>query len=369
MGVAALILNVITLANLSAVLGLVAIQGGRTVPGRILCAIAFDQAVFYLANVCILTGWIHYVPHLLFLAYLAVFLNPLLISIYVDRLLGRKTERFHPLYILSGLSVLLIVYAWLGFLAMGAADRLYFLDSLTGSNYPWRMNLLNYFLVLTQFLYLLPPIVRARRYLKGADQGPLGDTTGIRSSQSNNVLIFAVNLTMVAFYALLPTRAVVFVVQPIAINVMYVWFSLSIYHYSVVFRSASKPPGRHASFRLEPELVESYTSRIVRFIEDQKPYVDPDLTLEKLALQLDIPKYHLSFVINTHLEKGFFDLINYYRVEEAKKLLLDGGMKALSVDSVGYEVGFNTKSAFYRWFKKLTGKTPALFSRSVPSSR
>ncbi len=65
-------------------------------------------------------------------------------------------------------------------------------------------------------------------------------------------------------------------------------------------------------------------------------------------------------MINEKAGKTFFDLIAYYRIEEAKKMLLAGELNE-TIESIGYTVGYNSKSAFNSAFKKLTGSTPSEF--------
>ena len=66
---------------------------------------------------------------------------------------------------------------------------------------------------------------------------------------------------------------------------------------------------------------------------------------------------------NTVYEKGFAHFINEKRVERAKKLLVNN--HHLSLEGIGYEAGFNSKSSFFATFKKLTGQTPAQYKRSL----
>lgn len=62
--------------------------------------------------------------------------------------------------------------------------------------------------------------------------------------------------------------------------------------------------------------------------------------------------------------KNFFDYINSYRIENAKRLLKSGKFNTLSVEGIGYDCGFNTKATFYATFKKTTGFSPAEFRKS-----
>jgi len=87
-------------------------------------------------------------------------------------------------------------------------------------------------------------------------------------------------------------------------------------------------------------------------------YKDSTLTLRKLANKVGISGHHLSQIINEHTSGNYYDLINGYRLEEAKRLLQQ---ESLSIIDVAYESGFNSKSAFYSEFKKQTGQTPGQY--------
>lgn len=96
-------------------------------------------------------------------------------------------------------------------------------------------------------------------------------------------------------------------------------------------------------------------------ITEIKPYLDPELTLNDLASQLKVSARQLSTLINAELGKSFFDLINSYRIEEAKKILRESSDPKLTVLEVMYQVGFNSKSSFNTAFKKYTGNTPTAY--------
>ena len=98
---------------------------------------------------------------------------------------------------------------------------------------------------------------------------------------------------------------------------------------------------------------------------EEKPYLDYQLTLQKLADQIQIPEKELSLLINHYLNKHFFDFINEYRINDAKTLLKDVTKKEVTVLEIVYQVGFNSKSSFYTAFKKVTGQTPTAYRKSV----
>jgi AraC-like DNA-binding protein len=102
-------------------------------------------------------------------------------------------------------------------------------------------------------------------------------------------------------------------------------------------------------------------SKIIFLMESEKLYQETELTLLDLANKLELPSYQVSQAINEGLDKSFYDVINGYRVEEAKRLLADPKNLNYTILSVGFEAGFNSKTTFNTVFKKFTGLTPTDF--------
>ena len=114
----------------------------------------------------------------------------------------------------------------------------------------------------------------------------------------------------------------------------------------------------------EPELIESltmYKEKIEAFMKKTKPYTNAGLTLNELASKLKMPPHLLSRVINEGYEKNFFDFINEYRIEEFKQRFEDPRNRQYTMLAIAFEVGFNSKTAFNRAFKKMTQQTPREF--------
>jgi len=93
-------------------------------------------------------------------------------------------------------------------------------------------------------------------------------------------------------------------------------------------------------------------------MKEEKLYQETQLSLQELADKIEFPSYQVSQAINEGLKQNFYDLVNSYRVEEAKRLLLDEKNKNFTILSVGFEAGFNSKTTFNTVFKKFTGQTP-----------
>lgn len=119
---------------------------------------------------------------------------------------------------------------------------------------------------------------------------------------------------------------------------------------------------KYKSSKLTKDEAENWIAKLNRFVEVNKPYLNPDLTLNQLAEDLEIPPRILSQIINEYFSQNFYDYINRLRIEESKRMLLDSSNK-MTVLEILYEVGFNSKSTFNNIFKKMTGQTPTEFRR------
>ena len=113
--------------------------------------------------------------------------------------------------------------------------------------------------------------------------------------------------------------------------------------------------------RMTDTKIQEIAARILAVMENEKIYQEPDLTLQSLADKIRFPSYQVSQAINDGMKKNFYDFINAYRVEEAKRLLVDPKSKNYTILSVGFEAGFNSKTTFNTVFKKFTGFTPTDF--------
>jgi len=109
---------------------------------------------------------------------------------------------------------------------------------------------------------------------------------------------------------------------------------------------------------LESELVK----RLQELMASEKLYKDEGLRLDVIAERLGVSRNSVSQVINS-TGMNFFEYVNHWRIEEAKKLLSATAKKDLNIIEVAYEVGFNNKVSFNKHFKKSTGLTPTEFRK------
>ncbi|MCK4765334.1 MAG: helix-turn-helix domain-containing protein [Candidatus Aminicenantes bacterium] len=130
-------------------------------------------------------------------------------------------------------------------------------------------------------------------------------------------------------------------------------------HRKNIFRREEKYKGSH----LDPVKAEESLKKLLHLLEVKKVYRDENISLQLLSGKVGIPSHYLSQVINERMDKNFIGLINSYRVQEAKKKLVDPKAAHLSILGIAFEVGFNSKAAFNRAFKKYTGMTPSEYRK------
>ncbi|QHT68253.1 AraC family transcriptional regulator [Rhodocytophaga rosea] len=123
----------------------------------------------------------------------------------------------------------------------------------------------------------------------------------------------------------------------------------------------TKPATKYENSTLSQEKSSRYLQKLLHSMQQDKLYLDSELSLQTLADKLSIPPHYLSQVINEQLGQNFFDFVNTYRVEEVKSRLTDPKNQHLTILAIAFDAGFNSKSAFNLAFKSITGFTPSQF--------
>ena len=131
-----------------------------------------------------------------------------------------------------------------------------------------------------------------------------------------------------------------------------------------IFSGIEEKP-KYAQSKLTKQESEKHIKRLIHFMKTQKPYLEPSLTLPELAENISIHPRYLSQEINDSLQQNFYDFVNSYRIEEAKKMFADPADNKKTVLEILYEVGFNSKSVFNNAFKKHTGMTPTQYRNNL----
>lgn len=121
--------------------------------------------------------------------------------------------------------------------------------------------------------------------------------------------------------------------------------------------------GKNNSQLLSQEQTETIKAHLYKFFKDNRPYLNSDLNMDMLSKALGYPKHHITEVLNKEIGKNFFQFVNEYRVEAVKEML--STKNYFSIEAIGYECGFNSKSSFFSTFKRSTGLTPLQYRSSL----
>lgn len=96
-------------------------------------------------------------------------------------------------------------------------------------------------------------------------------------------------------------------------------------------------------------------------MDDEKPYLNGDLTISDLARRTGIPRHYITEVLNEKHGRNFFTFVNEYRVREVISRINDPKYQHYTILAIAFDSGFNSKSTFNTFFKAYTGKTPSDF--------
>lgn len=119
-----------------------------------------------------------------------------------------------------------------------------------------------------------------------------------------------------------------------------------------------EPKGKYARSALSAAHAKRLAERIEKAMREDALYLDPNLSLQKLSARVGALPNQVSQTLNEEIGSTFFDYIACRRIEAAKPHILSG---EASVLEVALEVGFNSRSTFYKAFKRETGMTPIAF--------
>lgn len=132
-----------------------------------------------------------------------------------------------------------------------------------------------------------------------------------------------------------------------------------------ITESETESSGKYQKSSLKEDEARETLNRLLDHMKTEKPYLNDQLTLPQVAADLGISINHLSQIINEYCKQNFFDFVNFYRIEEVNKKLINPQYDAFSLLAIAFECGFGSKSSFNRIFKNATGKTPTQYKKGL----
>lgn len=129
-----------------------------------------------------------------------------------------------------------------------------------------------------------------------------------------------------------------------------------------------KETEKYKNSSLSDEDISLYKEKIIKITEEDEVYLSYDLTQANFAQKIGLSSQHLSEVLYFGFNKNFYQFINYYRINEAKKILESSTNKELKILAVAFDSGFKSKTTFNRVFKEQTGLTPTQYRKKGDKS-
>ena len=108
------------------------------------------------------------------------------------------------------------------------------------------------------------------------------------------------------------------------------------------------------------------SEKLDSIMKRDKPYLESSLSLGDLAKAISTPPNYLSQTLNSKVGETFFDYVNTWRVKEAIPMIVGSGE---SIQNIVYDVGFNSRSSFYKAFKRETSMTPSAYRKQWGRSK
>jgi AraC-like DNA-binding protein len=172
----------------------------------------------------------------------------------------------------------------------------------------------------------------------------------------------------------IPLKAPNLIIQVILITVMYVISYQSMAQPQLFGIHTPTPKNFEAAAKyqkssLDQMRAQEIESKLLHFMEQHKPFLNPNLSLDTLAGSIGESKYHVSQVINSLRKKSFHDFVNTYRVEQFKTLALKPSRRRQTIHALSRQAGFSSKTSFHNVFKKITGMTPTQFFKEQSESK
>lgn len=336
---------------------------GRKLPNRLLGAFLFLFSVEILAYVAYWTKYNLEFPHILGLSASFHFLYGPILFLYVLSIFksSGKLSKWHSLHFIPFL--IYLIYLSPTYL-MTTEQKLTFLQSVMQSGYELNASMRTVtaikFIHMATYGLLIFNISKVKDYLH-ADFPVIQD----EKRKWSSIIKFCFVGYLFAFAIFYAT------VDLIGYSLEFdysITFAMSAFIFVIGYSGLTNPKylyeahngAKYKNSTLEETEADQHLEKLLSYMKMEEPYLYGDLKLEDIAKELDIPRHHLSQIINQKLDKNFFEFINSYRIERAKEILTDPDNN-YKILRVALEAGFNNKTTFNNAFKNEVGTTPSKF--------
>ncbi len=338
------------------------LKSDRTLFKKLFATLLIIEGIILLERLLVETEFINNLPHALGIGHPISFIKPplLLFMVLAITVQGFKLKKKHyghfivfglmflmnlPFYFLSGPEKLATVKAFMNAIPSYSSFTFYFA--------------LSFFVYIGIYIY-----------------ASLKKLTVFRVQVRNNVLVNWLYIILIGYSLFLLLHLIYFAIQPLRgynfalvnqISMLAMTFIIQAIAFKIVDKSTifnSKPPDlSNLDQRKKGE------EAIINALENDKIYLNDELSLSVFAQSVALSNSHVSEIINQKFNCSFKKLINQYRLEEAKARLQKNHDPSIKLIDIAFQSGFNNKVSFYRAFKEFEGISPSEYLETIKNEK
>ncbi|MCO7223750.1 AraC family transcriptional regulator [Pleionea sp. CnH1-48] len=237
--------------------------------------------------------------------------------------------------------------------------------------YPWLIgvfSLLVVLVVIQTLVYFILAVLRLRR---------LDHELELNFSSVEGVGMRWIKKLLLAFIGLFLIWVLVFGADLRILNVHYpeyvfqgFWLAMAVLVYWMGYYSMLKPEvltfelqttKKKSSISIEPDVVDRVGEQLTLAMEEDKLYLNSELSLKQLAEHLQLNAKKVSHILNSRFDKTFYAFVNEYRIEAVKRCLENPDKRFDKLEGIAYDCGFKSSSTFNRLFKQYENMTPKAY--------
>jgi AraC-like DNA-binding protein len=376
-------INIFTFLHIAFLFSILVVKKNNA--SKLLAFVILIPGINTLNNINILTENIYRFPYTLFIAFTTAQLYSVVIYNYCRFFMNKPLFRFSPVYLVPLAIILLNLYYFIEFLGMEEGHQTAYLSGLLHGQYPDQMMIINGLFILNQFVVFIVSIVELNRHIRNAKQFYSDiDIIKIGYIKFFLWLVIILNLMLTLLYMVLPPHICEYLVIPVILIIINLFFVANAFQNAVVFTPPQymafkeqmnplnsyiekteplcrlmEQEAKGGKYKIFDAEIEHYYKVLKMKLEQQQIYRNPNITLGLLSESIGACSHTVSATINNKFGMNFFDLINSYRIRDIEERLKSFNPDKDKIEAIAYEYGFSSKTAFYRAFKKHTGKVPS----------
>ncbi len=306
-------------------------------------------------NICIYENLVKSYPILFFINYILIFtIAPHFLSI-INIIIGKENETFSIRSLVHFIPSFFSLLFFSGLCLQPVGLRNTCLTYTCVLHKPFVMIVFDSIFFLQIMVYLF---ICYRKVFYFRRKNPDAEDSKLLWFLIKGVIFLCVFIHLFVFISLFSVKVILVCCSVLTILFYDIYSYGSFKNYSLWTHKLLKRLVNHAvNSCLSEETKQKIDVIITRVMEEDKYFQNSTINLNNLAERCSTPRYLLTVYLNQYHD-SFYDFVNRYRIEEAKKILISSEGQKYSVEVIAQKCGFNSRSVFYSAFKKYTGLTP-----------